>query len=357
MHKRVLILCNYSGGYCAGQRFRFEQYLGILRAAGIDATVAPFFGAWMWPILFKPGNTLRKIWAVCGGIGRRCLLLLGVKKYDYVFIHLDAVPLGPPIIEWILFTLGCRVVYDIDDAIFISRTSSANRLAAPLRWRSKVAWVARHAWRVTGCNPFLVDWARQFNDDVVLLPTTIDPAYHRRTRRRAEGERPVIGWTGTRSNLSYLSLVIPALVRLQETHEFEFRVICDQEPANPGLKHYSFVPWRMETEIEDLQAFDIGLMPVPDGLWEKGKVGFKAIQYSAVETVPVVSDVASGPEVVRDGETGFLVENTHEDWYRALSWLLDHPEEWPRLGAAARSHILANYSVPAQAATYIGLFQ
>ncbi len=357
MHKRVLILCNYSGGRAAGQRFRFEQYFSVLRGAGIDVTVAPFFDETTGAILHKPGNTVRKAWAVCRGWVRRLRLALSARRYDYVFVHLEAAPIGPPLIEWILFALGSKVIYDIDDAIFISRTSAANRLAAPLRWRSKVAYVTKHCWRVTACNPFLVGWARQFNQDVVLVPTTIDPEYHRRTRRRAGGARPVIGWTGSRSNLPYLDLVIPALRTLQETHDFEFRVICDLAPPDPGLKHYAHVPWRLETEIADLQVFDIGLMPVPDGPWEKGKVGFKAIQYSALEMVPVASDVASGPEVVLDGKTGFLVKNDDTEWHRALSRLLDHPEQWEALGAAARAHILARYSVPSQAKTYIGLFE
>lgn len=357
MRKRVLILCNYSGGYAAGQRFRFEQYFEILRNAGIEVDVAPFFDTWVWQILYKPGNTHWKIWAVLFGVARRLSLVPTVRRYDYVFIHLEAIPLGPPVMEWILFALGCKVVYDIDDAIFISRTSAVNRLAAPLRWRSKVPYVTRRSARVAACNPFLVDWARQYNENVVLLPTTIDPVYHQRSAERTPHTRPIIGWTGSRSNLSYLNIVMPALLKLQETHDFEFRVICDTPPPPPPLKNYVFVPWRLETEIKDLEQLDIGVMPVPDGLWEKGKVGFKAIQYAALEMVCVASNVASGPEVVQDGRTGFLIGNTDEEWYRSLRWLLDNRDRWNEFGAAARAHILTRYSVPSQAPTYIGLFK
>jgi len=355
--RRVLILCTYPLGVAAGQRFRFEQYLRILGSAGIDTTVSPFLPSWVWPVLYKPGNTMRKVWAVLGGVVRRLALLFYASRYDYIFIHLEAAPVGPPILEWLLFSLGCKVIYDIDDAIFISRTSSANRLAAWLRWRSKVRYIARNSWCVTACNPFLVNWATEVNNRVVRLPTTVDPSYHIRTRRRTPGARPVIGWTGSRSNLSYLDLVVPALMKLQETHEFTFRVICDVSPSYTILEHFEFVPWRLETEIEDLQHLDIGLMPVPDGLWEKGKVGFKAIQYSALETVPVASAVGSGAEVVIDGKTGFLVKNEEADWLRVLTWLLDNPDSWNGFGAAARQHILANYSVPSLAQNYISLFE
>ncbi len=354
---RVLVVCNYALGHAAGQRFRFEQYVDILAREGIETTVAPFFDAGLAPVLHQHGRIAQKIVAVIKGIASRLALLLTVRKYDFVFVHREALPLGPPIIEWLLFALRMKVIYDIDDAIFISRTSEANRLAAPLRWRSKVAYVARRSWRVAACNPYMVSWASQFNADVVLLPTTIDPVYHSRTRIRRQGERPVIGWTGGRSNLPYLELVIPALRELEKHHDFEFRVICDVAPPNPGLKHYSFVPWRLKSEIEDLQQFDVGVMPVPDGLWEKGKVGFKAIQYGALGLVSVASDVASGPEVVVDGVTGLLVRNGVSDWHDALSWVLEHRDRWDAMGAAAREHILAKYSVAAQTPAYIGLFQ
>ena len=355
--RRALILCNYPPGVAAGQRFRFEQYLGVLRDAGIEATVESFFPPWVWPILYRPGNPLRKAWAVVQGFGRRLALLRRIRQYDSIFIHLEAAPIGPPIIEWALFRLGCRVIYDIDDAIFINRTSEANRIVAPLRWRSKVAYVTRRSWRVTACNRFLVDWARQFNPRVTLLPTTVDPEYHRRRGSAAPNARPVIGWTGSRSTVAYLDIVIPTLARLQEKHDFMFRVICDVAPAYPQISNYEYVPWRKKTEIEDLQAIDIGLMPVPDGLWERGKVGFKAIQYSALAIVPVVSDVGSGPEVVMDGKTGFVVRNDGDEWYRALEWLLENPGRWAAFGVAAREHILTRYSVPSLAKTYVSLFE
>ena len=133
MSKRIVILCNYQLDVAPGQRFRFEQYLDVLRNSGLTVDVAPFFAPWVWPILFKPRNTVWKVWAVVDGFARRFLKLATIRPTDVVFIHLEAAPIGPPIVEAILFLLGRRVVYDIDDAIFVSRTSAANWLAAPFR--------------------------------------------------------------------------------------------------------------------------------------------------------------------------------------------------------------------------------
>src|SRR5205807_3895857 len=122
--------------------------------------------------------------------------------------------------------------------------------------------------------------------------------------RRDPTRRPVIGWTGTKSTTYYLDLVRPALRRLAAMREFDLLVIADVDPGFPEIANYRFVPWRKETEIEDLMRIDIGVMPVPDDLWVRGKVGFKAIQYAALEIPAVVSDVGSGREVVDDGVTG-----------------------------------------------------
>ncbi len=124
---KLLILCNYPHGVAPGQRFRFDQYLGILRQAAIEATVQPFFDETTWKILYEPGHFLQKLCAVLRGFVRRFKLIFQATQFDYVFIHLEAAPLGPPVIEFVFFSLGCKVIYDIDDAIFMPRTSRPTR--------------------------------------------------------------------------------------------------------------------------------------------------------------------------------------------------------------------------------------
>jgi glycosyltransferase involved in cell wall biosynthesis len=166
----------------------------------------------------------------------------------------------------------------------------------------------------------------------------------------------VIGWTGSNTTAPYLELVRPALAALQREVEFEFRVICDVDPGFPEIDRYRFVKWRQESEIADLDEFDIGLMPVPNGTWEKGKVGFKGIQYSAMGIVPVVSSTGSGPEVVEHGKTGLVVDNTTEAWQAALGSLVRNPHLIAQFGAAAREKVLGTYSVIAVASNYVRLF-
>jgi glycosyltransferase involved in cell wall biosynthesis len=329
--------------------------LESLREAGLQVDVAPFFDDKGWDVLYRPRHLPRKVWAVVSGFFRRLRSVARAGSYDYIFLYREAAPLGPPVFEALLFLLGKPVVYDFDDAIFLRMKSDVNALAAWLKWPSKVAYITRRSRKISVCNPFLVDWAKQYNQNVTLIPTSIDPTYHRPLPKKHSG-RVVIGWTGTHTTMPYLEIVRPSLQKLQQEFDFDFRVICNVDPGFPELRNYQYVRWKLECEIEDLNEIDIGLMPVPEGTWGKGKVGFKAIQYSAMEIVPVVSDTGSGHEVVQHGETGFVVLNTEEAWTNALSGLLRDPQSIPRFGRAAREYILRQYSVPALKPRYKELF-
>jgi glycosyltransferase involved in cell wall biosynthesis len=227
-----------------------------------------------------------------------------------------------------------------------------------LKWTSKIEFIVARCHKVAGANKFLVDWVSKLNPHVVLIPSTIDPSYHAPSAKpRGPDQRVVVGWTGTHSTAGYLELLRFVIKGLQEELDFEFRVICDVDPGFPELRCYRFVEWREASEIEDLSAFDVGVMPVPDGEWEKGKVGFKAVQYSAMAIPSVVSSTGSGREVVLDGETGRVVDNNEAAWREALKELLSEEAKRRAFGLAAREHILKHYSVPAWKQAYIELFE
>lgn len=357
MNPKVLILCPYPLGIAPGQRFRFEQYLVVLRERGVVIDVRPFLDMDTMRILYEQGHAVQKLWGVALGFARRIQILPSMFDYDYIFIFREATPVGPPIIETILLLFRRSVIFDFDDAIFISKTSKVNRIAAFAKWPSKIRFITRHSTKVAVCNNHLLAWVRQYNENAVLLPTTIDLTYHRPIGKAPLAtRRAVIGWTGTQSTMAYLDLIREALKEVQVRHDFEFRVICDVDPQFPELKNYRFIKWTLASEIEDLACMDIGVMPVPEGEWEQGKVGFKAIQYSGVAAVPVVSSTGSGNEVVLDGKTGLVVDNDKQSWVKALSSLLDEPTRLETMGRAARKYIDTRYSVRSQVSTYLALF-
>ena len=143
---RILFLTPYPHGKAPSQRFRFEQYLDALQAHGHTYRLASFLDEATWNILYKPGHSLAKAWGILRGFGRRVAHTVSASQYDFVFVHREAAPLGPPVFEWMLTkVMGKRLIYDFDDAIWIPNTSAANRIAAGLKFHQKVATMCRLA--------------------------------------------------------------------------------------------------------------------------------------------------------------------------------------------------------------------
>jgi glycosyltransferase involved in cell wall biosynthesis len=356
--KSILVICPYPENIAAGQRFRFEQYLPVLAANQYSVTVAPFLDMQTTHVLYKKGHYLQKIIGVLLGFIRRSFLMFSIYKYDTVFLYRAASPLGPPIFEYILFKVGIRTIYDFDDAIYLDYSSPANKIVSFAKCPWKVSYICRNVNCISVSVPYLATWARSLNRNVRLVPTSIDLQYHHPLLRRNKtpSGRLCIGWTGSHSTAKYLEIVRPALAILSCKFDFDFVVICDVDPDFSALPNYRFIKWQLETEIADLSQIDIGIMPSPNGEWEMGKAGFKAIQYSGIEAVSVVSATGSGHDVVIHGKTGYVVENTTTAWVEALSILLTQSEKREKMGTEARNYIDLHYSVRANTERFLSLF-
>lgn len=355
---RILFVVPYPPGKAPSQRFRFEQYFAILTEAGHTYQVAPFLSDATWAILYKPGHTLAKVLGILLGFVRRVGLLFTVPSYDFIFIHREAAPIGPPVLEWLIAKVfGKKIIYDFDDAIWMKDPASEQTFISSLKWQQKVRQICRWAYKVSCGNQYLCSYARQFNPNSFINPTTLDTEHlHNRIRDQHHAGRPIIGWTGTHTTLRHLDLVWPVLSRLeQEGHAFEFRVISNQPPGHTALRALSYVPWRKDTEIEDLSQFHLGLMPLVDDPWARGKCAFKALQYMALGMPALVSPVGMNTEVVQDGYNGFVCDQ-QEQWYAALRQLLTNETLRATQGAAARQTIVERYSVLSNKQNFLALF-
>ena len=356
---RILFLVPYPAGKAPSQRFRYEQYLDYLTKAGHTYTVRSFMSDATWDILYKPGHQLPKMLGTIGGFLRRLICLPEALAYDWVFIHREAAPIGPPVIEWLLTkVLRRKVVYDFDDAIWMALTSKHNQLAALVKWHGKVASICRWSYRVSCGNDFLCDYARQYNSRVVLNPTTIDTVHlHNRTKDQRPNGPVVLGWTGTHSNMVYLASLLPVLRRLEdEGQQFIFRVISNQNP-HLDLRSFDYVPWRKATEMDDLITFNVGVMPLEEqvSILALGKCGFKSLQYMALGIPALASPVGVNTKIIVDGQDGFLCE-TPEQWYQALRQLLTDAALRTHLGAHAQQTVRQRYSVLSNADNFLALF-
>ncbi len=356
---RILFIIPYPPGQAPSQRFRFEQYLEVLTQHGHQYKLAPFLSENSWRILYQPGQTALKIAGILAGFGRRLALLITVPGYDHVFIHREAAPIGPPVLEWFIAkVLRKHVIYDFDDAIWLKDPAGKDGLLGWLKWQSKVSSLCCWAGLNSCGNAYLRDYARQFNQAAVVNPTTLDTdRLHNQVRDQLTPGPLVVGWTGTHTTLRHLDLLWPVLRQLEaEGHEFEFCVISNQPPPDPGLRGFRFRPWRKDTEIADLLMFHVGLMPLVDDPWARGKCAFKALQYMALGIPALVSPVGMNSEVVADGYNGFVCDGPAQ-WETALRQLLANPALRAELGAAARRTIVEHYSVRANTANFLGLFK
>jgi glycosyltransferase involved in cell wall biosynthesis len=306
----------------APARFRVRQYIGPLARLGIAVHEH-------WPSLgaFPPRQqALRPAWLV-GTLAERLPQLAAGWRADVTLLQREMVSTLPTLEGW---TRRPRLV-DIDDSVHLSRGGWAARR------------LARLADLVVVGNSWLAEVWGRWNLAVEILPTPVDTDHY---AVRPPPERPTIGWIGSAGNLRYLAAIAPALERVvQRFPATRIAVCCDQPPDLPRLPvHY--LPWSAEAEADFLAAITIGVMPLADGPWERGKCSFKMLQYMAAGRPCVASPVGMNQELLREAEIG-CAATTIDEWSEALSGLIAERAAAERMGMAGRDLAVARYSVGA----------
>jgi glycosyltransferase involved in cell wall biosynthesis len=352
--RRMLVLCPYPQDRAPSQRLKFEQYYDDWRAHGWTVDVRPFWDAAGWNVLYRPGHRVDKAAALARGLVRRRRDLDDALRADLVYLHHEAAPVGPPWIERRIARAGVPIVYDVDDLVHLPHGSRANPFMRLVRGRGpgpgKVPELIGLARQVIVCTPYLAEYARGFQPRVTNISSTIDTDAYRPRPASDRTDGIVIGWSGSHSTSPYLHLLDDVLRDLQRELGVRVLVIGDGGFATEGLR-LEARPWRLDCEVADLRELDVGVYPLPHEEWVLGKSGLKALQYMALAIPPVVEHVGVNPEIVRDGENGFLARGA-EEWRAKLRLLIRDPALRDRLGRAARRTVEEHYSVRANAPRY-----
>lgn len=338
-------------------RFRVEQYLPYLKERGIVYSLRPFWGSRVYKILYEHGHYLKKTYYFIKGIVGRIKDVMNLRDYDLVFVHREACSIGGAFFEKIA-SARKPMIYDFDDSVFLPTYSSANRIARLLKMPRKIAQIVRMSCSVIAGNNYLRGYAAQYNGNVAVLPTPIDTNRYSPARNAAgDKHKVVIGWIGSYTNNQYLGIVRNALLELVRKYgsSIEVRLIgCRRDFLNaPGVTCRN---WSLSSEISDLQGFDIGIMPIWDDDWTRGKCAFKIVQYMSVGASVVASPVGLNKEIVRDGVNGFLAADEKE-WLEKLCLLIDNPAIRQRFALEGRATIEREYSLKVMAPKFISILE
>lgn len=354
MTKKILFLTPYPEDTAGSQRFRFEQYLSLLSDSEFEYDCQSFLDKDTWHVIYKEGYQFKKVGGILKGFLRRFWKLKSIRSYHFVFVHREATPMGFPIIEWIIAKIWKKkIIYDFDDAIWLSNTSVENSLIAKLKFPKKVNLIISWSYKVSAGNQYLIDHASNFNKLLVHNPTTIETE-NRHIPVPKKNQPIIIGWTGTHSTLKYIEALREPLEQLAQSTQFEFIIIADKSP-DKAFPNQRYVTWNKETEIDDLNQIDIGLMPLKDDQWAMGKCGFKALQFMALEIAVLVSPVGVNQSMVQNGLQGFHCLST-DDWIEKLKLLMGDATLRNKMGKAGRRKVINEYSVESNKENFLSLF-
>lgn len=356
---KILFLVPHPLKKSPSQRFRFEQYFKILLTAGHTYEAHSFLSPDHGRIFFENGKFLIKAWALFQGFMRRLILLSRVSHFEMVFIHREAAPLGPPVLEWLIARiLYKRIIFDFDDAVWLTDKIDERWWVKAVKWRKKVRSLCKWSYKVSCGNDYLCQYARQFNQRVIYNPTTVDTNSFQSSNKteKKQTDEFVIGWTGSHTTLKYLNMLEEPLRALEEKYpQIRIMIIADQ-PPHFSLRSIDFVPWSEKTEVEYLLTIDIGIMPLPDNDWSRGKCGFKALQYMSLEKPALVSPVGVNTRVVDHGINGFHC-STPLEWFSCIEYLIERRDICREMGKLGKEKVVEHYSIVSNTPNFLSLFE
>ena len=342
--KKILFISR--GGNHPSGRFRIEQYLPYFKKQGDKFLVLnlPPYNFW------KPSMSFwEKISFAIGlafNILSKLLILPLLPFYDIVFIQRGALVGIILSIERLYFLINKKIILDFDDAILPEETDKNNWLKKITLGQNRIDQMIKRAKCIIVGNKYLAQYARKLNKKVIILSTPVETKIFRPRKKRKIKKQIIIGWVGTSSNLKYLETLLPVFQKIEKIFKkVEILTICDEQSKilAQHLKRYRHILWSKEEEIKNFHRIDIGIMPLVENEWTKGKCGFKLLQYMACGIPIVASPVGINKKIIRNGFNGFLAKGD-EEWFKKLSFLIKNKEVREKNVKTTRKTVRQGYS-------------
>lgn len=349
---KILYLTKYTSK-AGSSRMRSFQYFPYFKEQGFKIVAKPFFSE-KYINDFYAGK--KNIPEILKAYIRRFFVMFSVFSYDKIVVEKEIFPYLPAFTERILNVFGIKYISDYDDAIFHNYDQSTNPYFK-FFLKKKIDKVMKYSSLVIAGNSYLAERAKKAGaKNIEIIPTVIDlERYSVKKVSRSEKDKFIVGWVGTKT--TFEKHLLPCknwIIKLQDQEpNIEFHIVGISEDQNLG-QNVKWIPWKAETENEEINKFDIGIMPLKDSLWEKGKCAYKLIQYAACGIPGIASDVGMNSEVTVENKTGFLV-NSNEEWIEKILFLSTHPEIRKNMGTEARHLVEEKYSIQVTAKKWIQL--
>lgn len=337
----VCALTRY-GAKAASTRQRFLQYGEHLKKEGVDLTIFPLLDDKYLDVTYRGGRPNRT-WLARQYLNRAANIAKILKSSDVVWVYCESFPYLPSVFERAIFATRSSVIFDFDDAIFHKYDMHPNLLIRSALSEKLKPLIARSARCFCG-NRYLLDYAAQWNAECTIVPTVVDCEHFAPAKEMRVSRRCAVGWIGTPSTWQeYMAPILPMLAELSRRLNLDMYAL-GAEISNAAGSNVRHVVWGEDKEVPFLRSLDIGIMPLNDSPWARGKCGYKLIQYMAVGLPVIASPVGVNTEIVDHGVNGFLAA-TPEDWRSAIATLAADPGLRTRMGRAGRKKVEEQYSL------------
>ncbi len=350
---KILVLSKYPR-MGASSRLRTLQYLPLLEQQGFEFTVRSLFDQTYLENLYGKGSRSRL--AIFKYYTKRLLKLFSVGRYDLVWIEYEIFPYLPTFAEQFLALIGKKYIVDYDDAIFHNYDLSTNPLIRKFLAK-KIDTVMANSSCVIAGNTYLAERAKLAGaKHVEWIPTVVDQSRYI-PRSEAGSGRKVIGWIGSPSTQKYVLDIKEALHTVCERHSARLLLVGATQDIVDKLSgiEVEVAAWSEGSEAQLIQQMDIGIMPLPDGPWEKGKCGYKLIQYMATGVPVIASPVGVNSDIINGSCCGYLADDI-EQWSNSLDTLLSYADQREKFGKAGREAVEDVYSLQVQAPILARIF-
>jgi glycosyltransferase involved in cell wall biosynthesis len=340
---KVLFLTKYPNAG-ASSRYRVFQYLPYLIARGHMCNVSSFYTDEDFSTIYQNGNLLFKLWMVVKGFIRRIGNVMSLYNYDLVYMQREALPFGPLWFEWVCKVWNKKMIFDYDDALFIFKASSSTPMSDKFKNPQRISRIFSKVDCVFAGNDYLRHQASQFCACAKTMCVAEDLSKITTRNAHVAEDKLVIGWLGSPSTEKYLEFIRKPLERIAGSHpDVELLIIGGGRFVSSKIK-VRHEKWTLEGENKLLNEFAIGVMPLPNEEWSKGKSGGKARTYMASGVPAVCTDIGFNRTLIDNGKTGHLV-STNEQWYDSMSALLSSHELRQKISQTALDIVQEKYSL------------